>query len=284
MLNELLKDEEFGKIFFAELLNQNGCDTGVDTASMFEEWARKNDTNNVLEGVELERFKQNLVKKMHSSPNEDLVVLGDVIDKEDEEDDTMEDIPINIRQLEEKHREDEPEESLDELEERELTKEELDKIVEKVNSDLSDPEKATEIVKEVFETLLDEYSEHPKGDEPEIQLAEPDYYAGNGLSPLEAFKKGLLSREETIGFIKGNIIKYVTRAGHKHNASEDMVKAIDYCGHLKRLYEHEMQNKPHLEADLVPIDFNDDTAKQAKETVINAFESLDKIQDVETKP
>ncbi len=77
--------------------------------------------------------------------------------------------------------------------------------------------------------------------EPTKRLAEPDYYAGNGLSPLEAFKKGLLSREETIGFIKGNIIKYVTRAGHKHNASEDMVKAIDYCGHLKKIYEDEMR-------------------------------------------
>lgn len=79
-----------------------------------------------------------------------------------------------------------------------------------------------------------------KETEPELALAEPDYYAGNGLSPLEAFKKGLLSREETIGFIKGNIIKYVIRAGKKKNASEDMVKAIDYCRHLKTLYEEEM--------------------------------------------
>ena len=28
MLNELLKDEEFGRIFFAELLNQNGAELG----------------------------------------------------------------------------------------------------------------------------------------------------------------------------------------------------------------------------------------------------------------
>lgn len=99
------------------------------------------------------------------------------------EDDNMEDIPVNIRQLEEKHAKNEPEEA----------------------------------------------------------LAEPDYYAGNGLSPLEAFKKGLLSREETIGFIKGNVIKYVIRAGKKENASKDMVKAIDYLIHLKELYEKEMR-------------------------------------------
>ena len=177
MINEMLKDEELGRILFAEFLNQNGCNTGVDTEKLLEEYLK---------------------------------------------DDNMEDIPMNIRQLEEKGKDCE-------------------------------------------------------------RLAEPSYYAGNGLSPLEAFKKGLLSREETIGFIKGNIIKYVTRAGHKHNASEDMVKAIDYCGHLKRLYENEMRNgpqfNPKLEADLAPIDFNDDTAKQVKETVIKAMESIDKVKE-----
>ena len=212
MLNELLKDEEFGRIFFAELLNQNGAETGVDTEKMFKEWAREN-PNGTLEWAELERLKQNLIKKMHQYPNEDYVVLGDVLDKEDE-DDIMEDIPTSIKELEE------------------------------------------------------------KGKEPTEKLAEPDYYAGNGLSPLEAFKKGLLSREETIGFIKGNIIKYVTRAGHKYNASEDMVKAIDYCGHLKRIYEDEMilnaRNPSQKE-------------KEAMRICREAIEGLNKIEDVEPR-
>ena len=199
MLDELLKDEEFGRIFFAELLNQNGAETGVDTEKMFKEWAREN-PNGTLEGAELERLKQNIVKKMHQYPNEDYVVLGDVLDKEDE-DDIMEDIPISIKELEE------------------------------------------------------------KGKEPTEKLAEPDYYAGNGLSPLEAFKKGLLSREETIGFIKGNVIKYTVRAGKKDNASRDIVKAIDYLTHLKKLYE------------------SDDMSNQAKELVKQAFEGLNKIEE-----
>ena len=199
MLDELLKDEEFGRIFFAELLNQNGAETGVDTEKMFKEWAREN-PNGTLEGAELERLKQNLVKKMHQYPNEDYVVLGDVLDKEDE-DDIMEDIPISIKELEE------------------------------------------------------------KGKEPTEKLDEPDYYAGNGLSPLEAFKKGLLSREETIGFIKGNVIKYTVRAGKKDNASKDIVKAIDYLTHLKKLYE------------------SDDRSNQAKELVKQAFEGLNKIEE-----
>ena len=199
MLNELLKDEEFGRIFFAELLNQNGAETGVDTEKMFKEWAREN-PNGTLEGDGLERLKQNLIKKMHQYPNEDYVVLGDVLDKEDE-DDIMEDIPISIKELEE------------------------------------------------------------KGKEPTEKLAEPDYYAGNGLSPLEAFKKGLLSREETIGFIKGNVIKYTVRAGKKDNASRDIVKAIDYLTHLKKLYE------------------SDDRSNQAQELMKQAFEDLNKIEE-----
>ena len=199
MLDELLKDEEFGRIFFAELLNQNGAETGVDTEKMFKEWAREN-PNGTLEGDELERLKQNLIKKMHQYPNEDYVVLGDVLDKEDE-DDIMEDIPTSIKELEE------------------------------------------------------------KGKEPTEKLAEPDYYAGNGLSPLEAFKKGLLSREETIGFIKGNVIKYTVRAGKKDNASKDIVKAIDYLTHLKELYE------------------SDDRSNQAQELVKQAFEDLNKIEE-----
>ena len=199
MLNELLKDEEFGRIFFAELLNRNGAETGVDTEKMFKEWAREN-PNGTLEGAELERLKQNLIKKMHQYPNEDYVVLGDVLDKEDE-DDIMEDIPISIKELEE------------------------------------------------------------KGKEPTEKLAEPDYYAGNGLSPLEAFKKGLLSREETIGFIKGNVIKYTVRAGKKDNASKDIVKAIDYLTHLKKLYE------------------SDDRSNQAQELMKQAFEDLNKIEE-----
>ena len=62
---------------------------------------------------------------------------------------------------------------------------------------------------------------------------EPEYYSKNGLSPLEAFEGGLLSREEYIGFCKGNVIKYTVRAGHKDDAIMDIDKAIDYLLHLR---------------------------------------------------
>ena len=57
---------------------------------------------------------------------------------------------------------------------------------------------------------------------------QPDYYASNGLSPIEAMKQGLISQEQYSGFLIGNIIKYVVRAGKKDNAIEDLRKAKDY--------------------------------------------------------
>jgi len=67
------------------------------------------------------------------------------------------------------------------------------------------------------------------------QSEQPDYYKSNGLSPMDAFEKGLLSKEEFIGFIKGNVIKYSVRAGKKDDAVKDIGKAIDYLGWLKKV-------------------------------------------------
>lgn len=59
------------------------------------------------------------------------------------------------------------------------------------------------------------------------EMETPSYYNKNGLSPLEAYEKGLLSSEENIGFIKGNIIKYVIRYADKNGVS-DLMKAKHY--------------------------------------------------------
>jgi len=69
-------------------------------------------------------------------------------------------------------------------------------------------------------------------------MNEPTYYNLNGLSPLEAFKEGLMSEEELIGFCKGNVVKYTIRAGHKNDeAVKDCEKAINYLQTLKEIYE-----------------------------------------------
>lgn len=63
---------------------------------------------------------------------------------------------------------------------------------------------------------------------------QPEYYAGNGSSPIDCFMDGLMSPEETRGFFKGNVIKYVVRCGKKDGSSyeEDILKAKDYLNKL----------------------------------------------------
>ena len=82
-------------------------------------------------------------------------------------------------------------------------------------------------------------------------MNEPDYYTKNGLSPIGAFKKGLLSDDEYRGFLMGNVIKYVVRAGNKDDAIRDLEKAKHY---LDFYIEWHRNHKGHD----VPIKINVD--------------------------
>ena len=55
----------------------------------------------------------------------------------------------------------------------------------------------------------------------------PKHYMKNGMTPIYAFTNGLLSNDETIGFLKGNVIKYLIRYQEK-NGIEDLYKAREY--------------------------------------------------------
>jgi hypothetical protein len=48
----------------------------------------------------------------------------------------------------------------------------------------------------------------------------------------------ILTHAEFIGFLKGNIIKYSMRAGHKGAADEDIKKAQHYIEKLKEMSIH----------------------------------------------
>lgn len=66
---------------------------------------------------------------------------------------------------------------------------------------------------------------------------QPKHYTMNGLSPIDCFKQGLVSKEEYIGFCKCNIIKYLCRAEYKENAKEDYEKAQHYIQLLLEIIE-----------------------------------------------
>lgn len=59
---------------------------------------------------------------------------------------------------------------------------------------------------------------------------EDKHYSGT-IQPLE-FMQANMSKDEFIGFLKGNVIKYVSRAGKKRGSSvkEDLLKAKRYLG------------------------------------------------------
>lgn len=60
-----------------------------------------------------------------------------------------------------------------------------------------------------------------------------EHYHKNGVDPLTCFKKGLISKEEYKGFLKGNIIKYVVRCDYKGNPAKDLTKASNYLSLLR---------------------------------------------------
>lgn len=65
---------------------------------------------------------------------------------------------------------------------------------------------------------------------PKTGNAQPSHYLSEGCSPVDCFKMGLIGADEYKGFCKGNVIKYVVRAGKKggESAVKDYSKAVDY--------------------------------------------------------
>ncbi len=61
-----------------------------------------------------------------------------------------------------------------------------------------------------------------------------DHYKEMGLQPWTVME-AVLTREEFIGFLKGNIIKYTMRAGRKPGANDDEAKARHYLDKLKQV-------------------------------------------------
>lgn len=84
-------------------------------------------------------------------------------------------------------------------------------------------------------------------------MNEPDYYKSNGLSPIGAFKQGLISKDEYRGFLIGNIIKYTIRAGKKDNAIKDLKKARHYID-----FYMELLTKNHIENIPITLEVNND--------------------------
>ena len=61
---------------------------------------------------------------------------------------------------------------------------------------------------------------------------QPPHYKIGGIETID-FIKAKLTPDEFRGYLKGNVFKYLTRAGHKADASEDIDKMVWYASRLK---------------------------------------------------
>ena len=59
----------------------------------------------------------------------------------------------------------------------------------------------------------------------------PDHYTAGGIETIDIIK-AKMSKDEYLGFLKGNVIKYVTRAGRKLEEVNDLKKAQFYLNLL----------------------------------------------------
>lgn len=59
----------------------------------------------------------------------------------------------------------------------------------------------------------------------------PSHYKVGGIEAID-YMEAKLSPEEFAGYCKGNALKYITRAGHKTDADEDIRKAVWYLNRL----------------------------------------------------
>lgn len=57
----------------------------------------------------------------------------------------------------------------------------------------------------------------------------PAHYTAGGIETID-FIKAKLSKEEFIGYCKGNVLKYIARSRLKGNEIEDLQKAHVYLG------------------------------------------------------
>lgn len=61
----------------------------------------------------------------------------------------------------------------------------------------------------------------------------PEHYKVGGIETID-FIKAKLTPEEFRGYLKGNVLKYASRAGHKNNAVEDAGKLAWYATRLSK--------------------------------------------------
>ena len=64
----------------------------------------------------------------------------------------------------------------------------------------------------------------------------PDHYKVGGIETID-YLQAKLSPEEFAGYCRGNALKYLSRAGHKDDAAQDLAKARWYLDRMLEAWD-----------------------------------------------
>jgi hypothetical protein len=66
------------------------------------------------------------------------------------------------------------------------------------------------------------------------QVDSPSHYTFGGIETID-YMQAKMSEEEFSGYLKGNIVKYISRSKHKGNELDDLKKAQWYLNKLIKI-------------------------------------------------
>ena len=87
--------------------------------------------------------------------------------------------------------------------------------------------------------LMATKSTFPKSDRPHPVAPTKDYYGTGGIVVLDVIK-AKLTKEQYLGFLLGNVIKYSLRMNHKGCSKSDATKLADYSVFVKEEINNEV--------------------------------------------
>ena len=90
--------------------------------------------------------------------------------------------------------------------------------------------------KRIIERLNDKFLPENDSLEEEADIASPDYYQVSTEQPIQIMRE-IMSQDEFIGFLWGNIIKYSMRMKRKDNPVSEAKKIKQYATWLVNVYE-----------------------------------------------
>ena len=64
----------------------------------------------------------------------------------------------------------------------------------------------------------------------------PDHYKIGGIETID-YLRAKLTPEEFAGYCRGNALKYLSRAGHKDDAAQDLAKARWYLDRMLEAWD-----------------------------------------------